>query len=65
MKKTFVPEIPYGTYGIWDYPCKQWQTIPTLEDIPEIVRQKRLRAPAEEHVYWSEKNMPIWFKAKG
>ncbi len=58
------PAIPYGTFGIWDYPNPQWASEPTIDDIPEIMLQKRFRAPGNG--FWcSEDRMLEWFKVKG
>lgn len=59
------PVLPWGTYGCWDYPNKLWPAPPTVQDIPEIIRQKRLRAPEKEHKFWEHQNMLVWFEVKG
>lgn len=56
-----LPKEPWGTYGEWDYPNKQWQREPTAADIPEIARQKRLRDP-NSTLWQSEDKIAEWLK---
>ena len=57
-------DSPMGTYGCWDYANKEWEVLPTLEDIPEIMRQKQQRYPGVE-LWASHEKMVAWFITKG
>lgn len=55
---------PYGTYGCWDYPNKDWTKIPTENDAKEVCRQKRQRDTKSD--LWKDVTATKdWFKKKG
>lgn len=64
VKKLKAPEVPFGEYGEWDYNNADWQKVPTLADIPQIMKQKQLRYPNNQ-LWKSEEKMLEWFKTKG
>jgi hypothetical protein len=55
---------PYGTHGCWDYPNAEWSTLPTVEDVPELCRQKLLRTP-KSALWHSEEDTLTWLINKG
>lgn len=62
--KAHVPEVPYGTFGMWDYANADWPRQPTLADVPEICAQKQFRYP--ENKFWqNEDDVKKWLVAKG
>lgn len=57
-------DVAFGTFGEWDYPNADWERKPTVENIPEIMRQKQLRDPKSE-LWKSQEKMEAWFRTKG
>lgn len=64
VEKVKAPMIPFGAYGEWDYFNADWTKVPTVADIPEIMRQKQLRYPSNP-MWKSEEGVIKWFEDKG
>jgi hypothetical protein len=63
-KRVKPEQVPFGEYGRWDYPNKDWDSVPTSADIPEVMRQKLMRYPGNE-LFSSELRTVEWFQSKG
>lgn len=58
-----VCQSPWGTYGEWDYPNKDWPRKPTIDDIADICNQKAQRDP-NGNLWKSEQAVVKWLEGK-
>lgn len=58
------PEVPYGTYGEWDFPNGDWARRPRQDEV-EAVRLQKLERYPDNALWQTHESCLAWMSVKG